>query len=155
MIWSSSVRACGSMDRVSKAEKMELSTKRKAEGHLRAPNQPHILKCGGSQADSERDSGFSGSDRLLAYFNLSWVLCIPPPLLNTTLWLCLPCRCKLGALEHNGDDGLGGFTSACCAARITWFGPTPLSGGCGGRLLLWTLAYDHNEQRLAQAGKSV
>ncbi|XP_037541273.1 CLOCK-interacting pacemaker [Nematolebias whitei] len=38
---------------------MEMSTKRKADSHLRGPNQPRITKCGGSQADSERDSGFS------------------------------------------------------------------------------------------------
>ncbi|XP_038142005.1 CLOCK-interacting pacemaker [Cyprinodon tularosa] len=35
------------------------STKRKAENLLRAANQPCIMKCRGSQADSERDSGFS------------------------------------------------------------------------------------------------
>ncbi|XP_008396591.1 CLOCK-interacting pacemaker [Poecilia reticulata] len=36
-----------------------MSTKRKAESLLRATNRPCIMKCGGSQVDSERDSGFS------------------------------------------------------------------------------------------------
>ncbi|KAK5605982.1 hypothetical protein CRENBAI_002609 [Crenichthys baileyi] len=36
-----------------------MSSKRKAENLLRAVNQPCIMKCRGSQADSERDSGFS------------------------------------------------------------------------------------------------
>ncbi|MEQ2276776.1 hypothetical protein XENORESO_008810 [Xenotaenia resolanae] len=36
-----------------------MSPKRKAENLLRAVNQPCIMKCRGSQADSERDSGFS------------------------------------------------------------------------------------------------
>lgn len=84
---------------------------------------------------------------------MSWILGIP--LLKITLRFCLPHRCQLGAHEHNGDDGLRGFTLPRRTARITWFGPTPLSGGCGGRLLLWTLSYDHNEQRLAQAGNTV
>lgn len=35
------------------------SSKRKAENLLRAANRPCIMKCGGSRADSERDSGFS------------------------------------------------------------------------------------------------
>ncbi|XP_031166365.2 CLOCK-interacting pacemaker [Sander lucioperca] len=36
-----------------------MSTKRKAESHSRAANRPRIMKSGVSQADSERDSGFS------------------------------------------------------------------------------------------------
>ncbi|XP_014899638.1 CLOCK-interacting pacemaker [Poecilia latipinna] len=36
-----------------------MSTKRKAESLLRAANRPCIMKCRGSQLDSERDSGFS------------------------------------------------------------------------------------------------
>ncbi|XP_070843312.1 CLOCK-interacting pacemaker [Chaetodon trifascialis] len=36
-----------------------MSTKRKAESHSRAANRPRIMKSGDSQADSERDSGFS------------------------------------------------------------------------------------------------
>uniref|UniRef100_A0A1A8D8A7 KIAA1737 n=1 Tax=Nothobranchius kadleci TaxID=1051664 RepID=A0A1A8D8A7_NOTKA len=36
-----------------------MSIKRKAEIHLRTANRPCIMKSGGSQPDSERDSGFS------------------------------------------------------------------------------------------------
>ncbi|XP_034755822.1 CLOCK-interacting pacemaker [Etheostoma cragini] len=36
-----------------------MSTKRKAESHSRAANRPRIMKSGVTQADSERDSGFS------------------------------------------------------------------------------------------------
>uniref|UniRef100_A0A1A8GJB2 KIAA1737 n=1 Tax=Nothobranchius korthausae TaxID=1143690 RepID=A0A1A8GJB2_9TELE len=36
-----------------------MSIKRKAEIHLRTVNRPCIMKSGGSQPDSERDSGFS------------------------------------------------------------------------------------------------
>ncbi|KAM6915014.1 CLOCK-interacting pacemaker [Xenentodon cancila] len=46
------------MDVVGTAGK-EMSTKRKAESHLRTANLQHIMKCGDSRADSERDSGFS------------------------------------------------------------------------------------------------
>lgn len=45
-----------------------MSTKRKAESHSRAVNRPLIMKCGDSQVDSERDSGFSdaGSEHMSA-----------------------------------------------------------------------------------------
>uniref|UniRef100_A0A3Q2PU23 CLOCK-interacting pacemaker b n=1 Tax=Fundulus heteroclitus TaxID=8078 RepID=A0A3Q2PU23_FUNHE len=36
-----------------------MSAKRKAESLLRAANRPYVMKCRGSLADSERDSGFS------------------------------------------------------------------------------------------------
>ncbi|CAJ1077397.1 CLOCK-interacting pacemaker [Xyrichtys novacula] len=36
-----------------------MSTKRKAESHIRAANRPRIMKSGDSRTDSERDSGFS------------------------------------------------------------------------------------------------
>ncbi|CAG5928234.1 unnamed protein product [Menidia menidia] len=36
-----------------------MSTKRKAESHMRAANRPRMMKCGDSRTDSERDSGFS------------------------------------------------------------------------------------------------
>lgn len=41
-----------------------MSSKRKAEIHSRGPNRPRTMKSGGSQVDSERDSGFSGGARL-------------------------------------------------------------------------------------------
>lgn len=41
-----------------------MSAKRKAESHSRGTSRPHIMKSGGCQVDSERDSGFSGGTRL-------------------------------------------------------------------------------------------
>lgn len=38
----------------------EMSTKRKAESHWRTVSRPRVMKSRGPQADSERDSGFSG-----------------------------------------------------------------------------------------------
>lgn len=46
----------------------KMSTKRRAESHSRASNRPRIMKSGNSRADSERDSGFSGSSLLLPQF---------------------------------------------------------------------------------------
>lgn len=42
----------------------EMSTKRKAESHSRTVSRPGIMKSGGSQVESERDSGFSGLEGL-------------------------------------------------------------------------------------------
>lgn len=53
------MRACLAKDIVSTAGE-EMSTKRKAESHLRVAGRPRIMKSGESRADSERDSGFSG-----------------------------------------------------------------------------------------------
>lgn len=58
------MKACGELDLVSAAGRA-MTTKRKAENHTRAGNLPVIMKPGGSQADSERDSGFSGLVTLL------------------------------------------------------------------------------------------
>ncbi len=58
------MRACPAKDIDSTLGK-EMSTKRKAESHSRAANRPRIMKCGDTRADSERDSGFSGSTLLL------------------------------------------------------------------------------------------
>ena len=55
----------GSMDVASAAGK-EMSAKRKAENHLRTANMQRIMKRGESRADSERDSGFSGSSEVFA-----------------------------------------------------------------------------------------
>lgn len=38
----------------------DMSSKRKSDGHSRGTSRPLTMKSGGSQVDSERDSGFSG-----------------------------------------------------------------------------------------------
>lgn len=41
-----------------------MSSKRKSDSHSRGSSRPLTMKSGGSQVDSERDSGFSGGTQL-------------------------------------------------------------------------------------------
>lgn len=61
------VRASQAKDIASTLGK-KMSTKRKAESHSRAASRPRIMKSGDSRADSERDSGFSGSSLQWPHF---------------------------------------------------------------------------------------
>lgn len=150
MCWCSFVKACGELDPVSAAGRA-MTTKRKAENHTRAGNLPVIMKPGGSQADSERDSGFSGLVTLLHIknievflkmtFNLNWTPINPFRLIY---------RCELRAHEHDGHHRFWGFTTPCCTAGTTdhWLTDPPFWTCSGG----WALSHDHHEQCPAQAG---
>lgn len=59
---------------LSKQQEKKMSTKRKAESHSRAENRPCIMKSGGSPADSERDSGFSGLILPLLQFHVLLII---------------------------------------------------------------------------------
>lgn len=89
MCWCSFVKASGELDLVSAAGRA-MTTKRKAENHTRAGNLPVIMKPGRSQADSERDSGFSGLVTLLHIKILKcfwrWHLIWIEPQLTPFIW---------------------------------------------------------------------
>ena len=98
----------------------KMSTKRKAESHSRPANRPRIMKSGGSQADSERDSGFSG-------FNITLIsvffTCLSRKKALVLTFYPSAYRCKLRAYEHDGHHRLWGFTPPSCKTGSAdfWF----------------------------------